>query len=74
MITLIHAYFNPSNKAIKTYFLAPEILSSVVVVIPPMYMDPVVGSWSTENISVSPELNPKVNGNLRLEHDCAKTP
>ena len=27
-----------------------------------------------ENISVSPELNPKVNGNYKLEHDCADVP
>ena len=24
-------------------------------------------------ISVSPELNPKVKGNFRFEHDCANT-
>ena len=38
-----------------------------------MYIKPVKESWSMLNISVSPELNPKVRGNFRLEHVYAKT-
>ena len=37
-------------------------------------MYPVELSWSMEIISVSPELNPKVKGNLRFEQVCVITP
>ena len=34
LITLIQRYSKPSNKAVKTDFVAPDTLSSVVVVVP----------------------------------------
>ena len=63
----------PLYKATKTDFLAPETLSSVAFVVPAIKRFPVELSWSTEKISVSPELNPKVNGNFRSEQFCALT-
>ena len=51
-----------------TDFEAPVTLSSVAVLVPAINIFPVAESSSTEKISVSPELNPKVYGNIRFEH------
>ena len=36
LITLIQRYSKPSNKAMKTDYVAPDALSSVAVDVPPM--------------------------------------
>ena len=72
-ILFIQRYSDPLNNAMKTDFRAPETFSSVAVVVPAIYKKPVEESWSIEFISVSPEGNPKVRGNLRLEHDYPNT-
>ena len=51
----------------KTDFIAPGTFNSVAVDVPTIKIYPVIGSWSMNLMSVSPESNPKIIGNYYLK-------